>query len=115
MVVDDRVPCRNEETETVHVFDFNYVCLTVEEDDGPQFRQLALRDDIVFNCQYEADIRKGLRLYHVLNYKAILYDKRKRDELLDWMMEKSRKPGQQETRTTRTRKTGEFDEIGLLR
>lgn len=115
VVVDDQVPCRNEGTDTVHVFDFNYVCLTVEEDDGPQFRQLALYDDIVFNCQYEADIRKGLRLYRVLNYKAILYDKRKRNDLLDWMMEKSGKKELQETRTIKSGKTGEFDEIGLLR
>lgn len=115
IIVEDRVPCRNEEMETVEVFDFNYVCLTVAEDEGPDFRQLALKEDIVLNCQYETDVRKGLRLYRVLNYKAILYDRRKRNEVLDWMMEKSRKPEQQERSSTKSAQTGDFDEIGLLR
>lgn len=116
VMIDDMVTCLNEDIKSVKVFDFNYVCLTVAQDNGSDQMRLAVKDDIILNCQFETQIRKGLRLYNVVNYREVLNDRRKRNELMDWMMDSGSKQRQQEKKTMEARsgKTGEFDEIGLL-
>ncbi|MDE5698460.1 MAG: glycosyltransferase [Lachnospiraceae bacterium] len=116
VIIDDMVPCLNEGVEAVKVFDFNYVCLTVAEDEGLDNLQLLVKGSIVLNCQYETHIRKGLRLYNVVNYREVLSNRKNKNELLDWMMEESSRQRQQEKQVveTRLRQTEEFNEIGLL-
>ena len=116
VTIDDRIPCLNEGVSSVRVFDFNYVCLTVEDDDAPENLQLAVNDDITLNCKFESEIRKGLQLYNVVNYREILSNKRKRHELLDWMQEHCRKEKRQEKEAVAKvrSKTGEFNEMELL-
>lgn len=116
VMIDDDMPCLNEGIESVKVFDYNYVCVTVVDDDMPENLRLVVKDDIVLECQFETEIRKGLRLYNVVNYKEIVDDKRKRNEVLEWLVEQSGKHNQEERTAARARsaKTGEFDEIGLL-
>ncbi len=116
VTIDDRISCLNKGVSSVKVFDFNYVCLTVEDDDAPENLQLAVKDDIILNCKFESEIRKGLQLYNVVNYREILSSKRNRDELLDWMMEHSGKKNEQEKESAAKvrSKTGEFNEMELL-
>ncbi len=116
VTIDDSIPCLNEGVSSVRVFDFNYVCLTVEDDDAPENLQLAVNDDITLNCKFESEIRKGLQLYNVVNYREILSSKRKRHELLDWMQEHCRKEkGQEKEAVAKVRsKTREFNEMELL-
>lgn len=116
VLINDRIPCVNGDVDSVHVFDFNYVCVTLEEESRAKELQIVVKDDIVLHCQFENEIRKGLQLYNVLNYREIVDDVRKRHELLDWLVEKSGKHDQQarEVMAARSEKTGEFDEIGLL-
>ena len=116
VTIDDRVPCLNEGVSSVRVFDFNYVCLTVEDDDAPENLQLAVKDDIILNCKFESEIRKGLQLYNVVNYREILSSKKNRNELLDWMLEHSGKKNEQEKEAVAKvrSKTGEFNEMELL-
>lgn len=116
VLIDDRVACLNEGIDSVKVFDFNYVCVTVEDDDMPKNLQLAVKEGIVLNCQFENEIRKGLQLYNVVNYKELMNDKRKRNDILAWLVEKSGKKNQEERTAARARsdKTGEFNEMSLL-
>ncbi len=116
VTIDDRIPSLNRGISSVKVFDYNYVCLTVEDDDTPEYLQLAVNDDIILNCKYESEIRKGLQLYNVVNYRELLKSKRRRNELLDWMMEHHRKENEQEKEATANAriKTGEFNEMELL-
>lgn len=116
VLIDDWLTCLDGDKDSVKVFDFNYVCVTVAEETAPEKLQIRVKDDIVLHCRFENEIRRGLRLYSVLNYREIVDDRRKRHELLDWLMEKSGKRNQREREvmTTRSEKTGEFDEIGLL-
>lgn len=118
VVIDDEIPCTAEGVDKVRVYDFNYVCVTVEEEAAPENIQLKIDGGIVLNCQFEDEIRKGLRLYNVLNYRAIVNDRRKRDDLLEWLVERSRK-GQEKTKDgsggARRAKTAEFNEMELLK
>ena len=116
VTIDDRVPCLNKGVSSVRVFDFNYVCLTVEDEDAPGYLQLAVKDDIVLNCKFESEIRKGLQLYNVVNYREVLSSKRNRNELLDWMLEHSGKKNEHEKESVAKvrSKTGEFNEMELL-
>lgn len=116
VLIDDWLTCLDGNKDSVKVFDFNYVCVTVAEEMAPEELQLLVKDDIVLHCRFESEIRKGLRLYNVLNYREVTGDRRKRHELLDWLVEKSGKKNQEEKEvvTTRSETTGEFDEIGLL-
>ena len=115
-MIDDQLTCLGGDKDSVKVFDFNYVCVTVMDEMAAEELQIQVNDDIVLHCRFENEIRKGLRLYSVLNYREIVDDSRKRHELLDWLVEKSGKSSQREREvmTTRSEKTGEFDEIGLL-
>ena len=92
------------------------MCVTVEDEGMPKNLQLCVKGDIVLNCQFETEIRKGLQLYNVVNYKELVNDTGKRNEILAWLMEKSGKHKQEEQAAVKPRvgKTGEFDEISLL-
>lgn len=116
VLIDESLPCADKNPEAVHVFDFNYVCVTLVEDDAPEELQIVVKGDIVLQCRFEDEIRKGLQLYNIINYREILADRRKRNEVLEWLVEKSRKKDAREKETVRTRseKMGEFDEIRLL-
>lgn len=116
ILIDDQIPCLNETIDSVKVFDYNYVCVTVEDEGMPKNLQLCVKGDIVLNCQFETEIRKGLQLYNVVNYKELVNDTGKRNEILAWLMEKSGKHKQEEQAAVKPRvgKTGEFDEISLL-
>ena len=116
VLIDEKLPCLTEGIDFVKVFDYNYVCVTVEDDDMPKELRLVVENDIVLECQFETEIRKGLQLYNVANYREIVNDKRMRNVILAWLVEKSAKHRQEEKTVVRMRseKTGEFDEIGLL-
>jgi len=116
VMIDEDIPCLGDGAGSLHVVDFNYVCLTVENEDAPAEFRLAVKNGVILHCQYEAEIRKGLRLYNVVNYKELVYDQIKRNLLLDWMVEHLREKGRREKPAERKRsgKAGEFDEIGLL-
>ena len=75
-----------------------------------------MKDDIVLNCKFESEIRKGLQLYNVVNYREVLSSKRNRNELLDWMLEHSGKKNEHEKESAAKvrSKTGEFNEMELL-
>ncbi len=116
VLIDDSVRCLNEGIDFVKVFDYNYVCVTVEDDDTPKDLQLLVKSDIVLDCQFETEIRKGLYLYNVVNYRELMEDQRKRNEILAWLTEQGGKHSQEVQTTARMKsdKTGEFDEIALL-
>lgn len=116
VLIDDQIRCLNEGIDTVKVFDFNYVCVTVEDEGMPKDLQLAVSDDIILNCQFESEIRKGLQLYNVVNYREIVDQKKTRNELLDWLVAQGEKKEKQEKDAgqARSQKTGDFNEIELL-
>lgn len=114
VLINDRISCLNEGIDSVRVFDFNYVCLTIEDDDAPDQLQLAVKEDLILNCHYKSEIRKGLRLYDVVNYREIVGDRRKRNNLMDWMVEHGRKREEPKAET-HFNKSGEFNEVELLR
>lgn len=86
VMIDDDVECIGTHPDKVKIFDFNYVCMTVQDGNAPEKLHIKISDTIILICQYETDIRKGLRLYNVLNYKDIVEDRKKRDELLNWLV-----------------------------
>ncbi len=117
VVVDRDIPCSEPSGQTVRVHDFNYVCITVEAEQAPENLTLQITEKIRLNCRYEEDVRKGLKLYQILNYNAVLDDKRRRNELLDWLADVNREkavveipaPGQKNPQGQ------EFDEKALLK
>ncbi len=116
VLIDEHVRCLNEGIDTVKVFDFNYVCVTVEDDGMPEDLQLEVRDGIVLKCRFENEIRKGLHLYNVVNYKELVDDRKTRNELLAWLTVQNRAAvkSEGETMQARVAKTEEFNEISLL-
>lgn len=115
VLIGDRVSCVDGRADSVHVFDFNYVCVTVEEESAPDELQIAAREDIILHCRFEHEIRKGLRLYNVLNYREIVDDRKKRNGLLEWLVEKSGKHEEEQAiQGQRFEKAEEFNEMRLL-
>jgi cellulose synthase (UDP-forming) len=103
----------------IWVNDFNYVCITVKEENAPEQFRLRIKEDIILDCQFETEIRKGLRLYNVVNYREIVEKEKTRNELVDWLTEKSQKDlGQNSRRQVENRqqkpKVKEFNEMDLL-
>ncbi len=120
VMIDAEVPCTGCQEEKVKVFDFNYVCITLLDEDVPEQLQVNISDDIVLQCVYETEVRKGMRLYNVANYKEILSDRQKREELLAWLVYMSAGFEERE-RLARPRKSaparqvkGEFNEMEWL-
>ena len=104
----------------IWVNDFNYICITVKEENAPEKFRLRIKEDIILDCQFETEIRKGLRLYNVANYREIVEKRKTRNELVDWLMEKMQKDlGQNSRRQEENRqqksKVKEFNEMDLLR
>lgn len=104
----------------IWVNDFNYICITVKEENAPEKFRLRIKEDIILDCQYETEIRKGLRLYNVANYREIVEKRKTRNELVDWLMEKMQKDlGQNSRRQEENRqqksKVKEFNEMDLLK
>lgn len=120
VMIDAQVPCTGCQEEKVRVFDFNYVCVTLLDEDVPEQLQIKISDDIVLDCEYETEVRKGMRLYNVANYKEIVSDRRKREELLAWLVRMSARYEERE-RVARPRQSapvkqvkGEFNEMEWL-
>lgn len=104
----------------IWVNDFNYICITVKEENAPEKFRLRIKEDIILDCQFETGIRKGLRLYNVANYREIVEKRKTRNELVDWLMEKMQKDlGQNSRRQEENRqqksKVKEFNEMDLLK
>lgn len=104
----------------IWVNDFNYICITVKEENAPEKFRLRIKEDIILDCQFETEIRKGLRLYNVANYREIVEKRKTRNELVDWLMEKMQKDlGQNSRRQEENRqqksKVKEFNEMDLLK
>ena len=90
------------------------------DEDVPEQLQIKISDDIVLDCEYETEVRKGMRLYNVANYKEIVSDRRKREELLAWLVRMSARYEERE-RVARPRQSapvkqvkGEFNEMEWL-
>lgn len=120
VMIDAQVQCTGCQEEKVRVFDFNYVCVTLLDEDVPEQLQIKISDDIVLDCEYETEVRKGMRLYNVANYKEIVSDRRKREELLAWLVRMSARYEERE-RVARPRQSapvkqvkGEFNEMEWL-
>ena len=116
VLIDDQIRCLNEGIDAVKVFDFNYVCVTVEDDGMPKDLRLAVSDDIILECRFENEIRKGLHLYNVVNYKELVDRKKMRSELLDWLVIHcgKREEAEGEAAKADSGKKEDFSEIGLL-
>ncbi len=116
VLIDDQIRCLNEGIDAVKVFDFNYVCVTVEDDGMPKDLRLAVSDDIILECRFENEIRKGLHLYNVVNYKELVDRKKTRSELLDWLVIHcgKREEAEGEAAKADSGKKEDFSEIGLL-
>ncbi len=104
----------------IWVNDFNYICITVKEENAPEKFRLRIKEDIILDCQFETEIRKGLRLYNVANYREIVEKRKTRNELVDWLMETMQKDlGQNSRRQEENRqqksKVKEFNEMDLLK
>lgn len=104
----------------IWVNDFNYICITVKEENAPEKFRLRIKEDIILDCQFETEIRKGLRLYNVANYREIVEKRKTRNKLVDWLMEKMQKDlGQNSRRQEENRqqksKVKEFNEMDLLK
>lgn len=120
VMIDAEVPCTGCQEEKVRVFDFNYVCITLLDEDVPEQLQVNISDDIVLQCEYETEVRKGMRLYNVANYKEIVGDRQKKEELLAWLIYMSAGFEERE-RAARPRQSaparkvkGEFNEMEWL-
>ena len=115
VLIDDQLRCLNEGIEKVKVYDFNYVCVTVQDEGMPKDLRLAVSDGIILDCRFENEIRKGLQLYSVVNYKEIVDDKKTRNELLDWLtVQCGKKELQEDAVQAHSDKTEEFSEMSLL-
>ena len=115
ILIDDQIRCLNEGIETVKVFDFNYVCVTVKDDDMPKELRLMVGGDIILDCRFESEIRSGLHLYNVVNYKEIVDRAETRNALLAWLSaQRGKRERQEDTVRMRTEKTEDFNEIRLL-
>lgn len=115
ILIDDQLCCLNEGIETVKVYDFNYVCVTVEDDDMPKELRLMVGGGIILDCRFENEIRRGLHLYNVVNYKEIVDREETRHALLDWLsVQRGKRERQEDVGQTRTEKTEDFNEIRLL-
>lgn len=104
----------------IWVNDFNYICITVKEENAPEKFRLRIKEDIILDCQFETEIRKGLRLYNVANYREIVEKRKTKNELVDWLMETMQKDlGQNSRRQEENRqqksKVKEFNEMDLLK
>lgn len=89
VVIDDEVECECSDLKKVRIFDYNYVCLTVTDENAPEKLRIRIDDSIILDCRYETDVRKGMRLYNVVNYKEITEDHVRRHRLLDWLVSMS--------------------------
>ena len=110
VVIDDGIDCEGTFPERVHMYDFNFVCATITDNDAPDELRLRISRNIVIDCKFETEIRKGLRLYNVQNYKEIVDDRKKRDELVDWLVYMSAGYEQRKLRQGRA----EFNEMEYL-
>lgn len=103
----------------IWVNDFNYVCITVKEENAPEQFRLRIKEDIILDCRFETEIRKGLRLYNVVNYRDIVEKRKTRNELVDWLTQKAQRnlaqnSRRQEKNGQQKLKVKEFNEMDLL-
>lgn len=110
VMIDSDIECIGTFPEKVHMYDFNYVCMTITNNDAPKELTLKISKNIIIDCQFETEIRKGLQLYNVVNYREIVDDRRKRDELVDWLCYMSTGYGDRQKQKTEV----EFNEMEYL-
>lgn len=118
VILNSQIPCQGNTEKTIKIYDFNYVYITVEAENAPKEMKLIPKAGIELDCQYEEDIRKGLKLYKVLNYKDVLDDEKKRRILLAWLMETAREGGKEQENSHKESdglSGTEFNESELLR
>ncbi len=120
IILDASVACQDKGEEVVEVHDFNYVYITVKSEMVQEEIKLVPIEGIILDCRYESDVRMGLKLYRILNYKELQADEEKKSKLLEWLVETSRlakdmseyrKKSQKEVMKAASK---EFDESELL-
>lgn len=120
IILNTVVPSQGKGEPAVEIYDFNYVHITVKSEMTPKEIKLVPIDGIVLDCGYESDVRTGLKLYRVLNYKEVMADERKKSKLLEWLVETSRLSREASEGLDNSRKevlkaaSTEFDESELL-
>lgn len=121
VMIDEELECVEGNSRKVKVFDFNYVCITVEDDSAPEALRIKISDSLLLNCQYETEIRKGLRLYNVINYKAIVDNRERKNELIEWLVYMSARQEERQqqesaagSRSDSVSAEKEFDEMDIL-
>lgn len=116
VVIDKEVSCIAKGLKQIKVFDFNYVCVTVECDSEIEHLKLKIEKSVVLDCRYKEDVRGHLRLYEVVNYRSIVNDPVQRHTLLEWLVANSSGQNEKAGRETAPVKesAAEFNEMNLL-
>ena len=101
--------------------DFNYLYVSVLLEEEIDCFTLKLTEEIALTCKYESEIRKGHKLYHVLNHEEILQSDELTNGLLIWLiemnqiaLEKQEHSRREKAKERKEEKKKEFDEIDLV-
>ena len=74
------------EEGTIHVFDFNYCYACIDDKNMPKKLVLMPQEKWHLECEFETELRSGLKLYRVLNSDAIWAQKEVMEDLLAWLV-----------------------------
>ncbi len=74
------------EEGTIHLFDFNYCYVCIDDKNMPPKLVLMPQEKWHLDCVFEIQLRSGLKLYRVLNSDSIWAQKDAMEELLEWLV-----------------------------
>ncbi|HKK96055.1 MAG TPA: glycosyltransferase family 2 protein [Anaerovoracaceae bacterium] len=108
--------CVEPKYEKIKVHDFNYYYLTVSEASTiPNRFKIKIIEDIVLDCKYVKKAHVGYNLYSIINAYDIYSDRNKRRELLNKIIEDSKKEEETEINEIEANKEEMFDERELFK
>lgn len=109
--------------KTVHVKDFNYVYVILEEENPEEYLQLFFTEGVIVLCKRVDEVHSGQKLYEVQNLEKLIRDEVTMRKLLDWLHEtnlialKNKKQADKKRKQIEKEKQKvkeEFDEKDLL-
>lgn len=111
-----------KEKKTVHFLDFNFSYAALKGEALPESLVLMPEEPWALQCQYKEDIRKGIRLYRILNDKELWENKEVMEEFTKWLSETEKDASRRERERKNAvreekraeKKKGEFDETDLV-
>lgn len=112
----------NKKIGKILLHDYNYLYVSVLLEEKIDCFILRLMKEIELICQYETEIRKGHKLYRVLNHQEIFHNDDLMNKLLIWLSETNQIALKKQEHSTReiakerkeAKHKKEFDEIDLV-